>query len=38
VIERISHEQESIAHRPDDRERSVGAIKHAFTDYGILVN
>ncbi|MFN2514580.1 MAG: leucine--tRNA ligase [Pyrinomonadaceae bacterium] len=37
VIERISHEQESIAHDPLSEDQSV-AMQHAFTDYGILVN
>jgi leucyl-tRNA synthetase len=37
VIERISHEQESIAHDPVHEDQST-AMPHAFTDYGILVN
>jgi leucyl-tRNA synthetase len=37
VIERISHEQESIAHDPVHEDQSM-AMPHAFTDYGILVN
>ncbi len=37
VIERISHEQESIAHDPSHEDQST-AMPHAFTDYGILVN
>ena len=37
VIERISHEQESIEHDPA-REDQSAAMPHAFTDYGILVN
>jgi len=37
VIERISHEQESIAHDPLSEDQSI-AMPHAFTDYGILVN
>jgi leucyl-tRNA synthetase len=37
VIERISHEQESIAHDASHEDQSV-AMQHAFTDYGILVN
>jgi leucyl-tRNA synthetase len=37
VIERISHEQESIAHDPTHEDQSM-AMPHAFTDYGILVN
>jgi leucyl-tRNA synthetase len=37
VIERISHEQESIAHDPTHEDQST-AMPHAFTDYGILVN
>jgi leucyl-tRNA synthetase len=37
VIERISHEQESIEHDPE-REDQSAAMPHAFTDYGILVN
>jgi leucyl-tRNA synthetase len=37
VIERISHEQEAIAHDPAHEDQSV-AMPHAFTDYGILVN
>jgi leucyl-tRNA synthetase len=37
VIERISHEQEQIAHDPVSVDQSA-AMPHAFTDYGILVN
>jgi leucyl-tRNA synthetase len=37
VIERISHEQESIPHDPLHEDQSL-AMQHAFTDYGILVN
>jgi leucyl-tRNA synthetase len=37
VIERISHEQESIVHDPLSADQSI-AMPHAFTDYGILVN
>jgi leucyl-tRNA synthetase len=37
VIERISHQQESIAHDPAQEDQSM-AMPHAFTDYGILVN
>ncbi|MDQ3650586.1 MAG: leucine--tRNA ligase [Acidobacteriota bacterium] len=37
VIERISHEQEQIAHDERELDQSL-AMKHAFTDYGILVN
>ncbi|HSS22057.1 MAG TPA: leucine--tRNA ligase [Pyrinomonadaceae bacterium] len=37
VIERISHEQESIAHDPTHEDQST-AMPHAFTEYGILVN
>ncbi|HVQ39693.1 MAG TPA: leucine--tRNA ligase, partial [Pyrinomonadaceae bacterium] len=37
VIERITHEQESIAHDPLQEDQSM-AMPHAFTDYGILVN
>jgi leucyl-tRNA synthetase len=37
VIERISHEQESIEHDPV-REDQSAAMPHAFTDHGILVN
>jgi leucyl-tRNA synthetase len=37
VIERISHEQESIAHDPSHEDQST-AMPHAFMDYGILVN
>lgn len=37
VIERISHEQESIVHDPLSEDQSI-AMPHAFTDYGILVN
>ncbi|MCA1634521.1 MAG: leucine--tRNA ligase [Acidobacteria bacterium] len=37
VVERISHEQESVPHDPDVEDQSV-AMPHAFTDYGIVVN
>jgi leucyl-tRNA synthetase len=37
VIERISHEQESIPHDPTHEDQST-AMPHAFTDYGIMVN
>ncbi|MDQ2977404.1 MAG: leucine--tRNA ligase [Acidobacteriota bacterium] len=37
VIERISHQQESIPHDPSSEDQSM-AMPHAFTDYGILVN
>ncbi len=37
VIERISHDQESIPHDPTHEDQST-AMPHAFTDYGILVN
>jgi leucyl-tRNA synthetase len=37
VIERISHEQESIVHDPLSEDQS-NAMPHAFSDYGILVN
>src|SRR3989440_616283 len=37
VIERISHEQESIVHDPLSEDQSI-AMQHAFTDHGILVN
>jgi leucyl-tRNA synthetase len=37
VIERISHEQESIPHDATNADQSV-AMQHAFMDYGILVN
>lgn len=37
VIERITHEQESIPHDPLSEDQSI-AMQHAFTDYGILVN
>jgi leucyl-tRNA synthetase len=37
VIERISHEQESIEH-DSLREDQSAMMQHAFTDYGILVN
>jgi len=37
VIERISHEQESIPHDAMSEDQSI-AMQHAFTDYGILVN
>jgi leucyl-tRNA synthetase len=37
VIERITHEQESIPHDATSEDQSI-AMQHAFTDYGILVN
>jgi leucyl-tRNA synthetase len=37
VIERISHEQESIPHDSINADQSI-AMQHAFLDYGILVN
>jgi leucyl-tRNA synthetase len=37
VIERISHQQESIVHDHLSADQSI-AMPHAFTDYGILVN
>jgi leucyl-tRNA synthetase len=37
VIERVSHEQESITHDTLSEDQSL-AMQHAFTDYGILVN
>jgi len=37
VIERISHEQESIVHDPLSEDQSI-AMPHAFIEYGILVN
>ncbi|HEX8846141.1 MAG TPA: leucine--tRNA ligase [Pyrinomonadaceae bacterium] len=37
VIERISHEQESIEHDPTRADQSA-AMEHAFSDYGLLVN
>ncbi|MEP6569080.1 MAG: leucine--tRNA ligase [Acidobacteriota bacterium] len=37
VIERISHEQESIPHDATSEDQSI-AMPHAFTEYGILVN
>jgi leucyl-tRNA synthetase len=37
VIERVSHEQEQIAHDPISVDQSA-VMPHAFTDYGILVN
>jgi leucyl-tRNA synthetase len=37
VIERVSHEQEQIAHDATSRDQSA-VMPHAFTDYGILVN
>ena len=37
VIERISHEQESIPHDATSADQSI-AMQHAFVDYGILVN
>ncbi|MFL6227604.1 MAG: leucine--tRNA ligase [Pyrinomonadaceae bacterium] len=37
VIERVSHEQEQIAHDPTSQDQSA-VMPHAFTDYGILVN
>jgi leucyl-tRNA synthetase len=38
VIERVSHEQESIAHDDGHGLDQSAAMPHAFTDYGILVN
>ncbi|HEY1404946.1 MAG TPA: leucine--tRNA ligase, partial [Pyrinomonadaceae bacterium] len=38
VIERISHEQESIPHTDAAGLDQSAAMPHAFTDYGILVN
>jgi leucyl-tRNA synthetase len=38
VIERISHEQESIPHSEASGLDQSIAMPHAFTDYGILVN
>jgi leucyl-tRNA synthetase len=38
VIERISHEQESIPHSEATGLDQSVAMPHAFTDYGILVN
>jgi leucyl-tRNA synthetase len=37
VIERISHDQDAIAHDPIQEDQSL-AMPHAFTDFGILVN
>jgi leucyl-tRNA synthetase len=37
VIERISHQQESIVHDSLSEDQSI-AMPHAFTEYGILVN
>jgi leucyl-tRNA synthetase len=37
VIERISHDQQVIAHDATHEDQSV-AMPHAFTEYGILVN
>src|ERR1043166_1240171 len=37
VIERISHQQESIPHDATNEDQSI-AMPHAFSDYGILVN
>jgi leucyl-tRNA synthetase len=37
VIERISHDQESIPHDATSEDQSI-AMQHAFTDDGILVN
>ncbi|HUS11733.1 MAG TPA: leucine--tRNA ligase [Pyrinomonadaceae bacterium] len=37
VIERISHDQESIPHDATSEDQSI-AMQHAFTDEGILVN
>lgn len=37
VIERISHQQESIVHDPLSEDQSI-AMPHAFTEQGILVN
>ncbi|HZH31061.1 MAG TPA: leucine--tRNA ligase [Pyrinomonadaceae bacterium] len=38
VIERVSHEQESIPHRETGGLDQSAVMPHAFTDYGILVN
>jgi leucyl-tRNA synthetase len=38
VIERVSHEQESIPHNEATGLDQSTAMPHAFTDYGILVN
>ena len=38
VIERVSHEQESIPHNEETGLDQSTAMPHAFTDYGILVN
>jgi leucyl-tRNA synthetase len=38
VIERVSHEQESIPHNEAAGLDQSAAMPHAFTDYGILVN
>ncbi|HEX8424384.1 MAG TPA: leucine--tRNA ligase, partial [Pyrinomonadaceae bacterium] len=38
VIERVSHEQESIPHNETTGLDQSTAMPHAFTDYGILVN
>ncbi|MGI9107206.1 MAG: leucine--tRNA ligase [Pyrinomonadaceae bacterium] len=38
VIERISHDQESIPHDEGHALDQSAAMPHAFTDYGILVN
>ena len=38
VIERVSHEQESIPHDEGHGLDQSAAMPHAFTDYGILVN
>ncbi|MDQ1559881.1 MAG: leucyl-tRNA synthetase [Pyrinomonadaceae bacterium] len=38
VIERVSHEQESIPHNEASGLDQSAAMPHAFTDYGILVN
>ena len=38
VIERISHEQESIPHDESHALDQSAVMPHAFTDYGILVN
>ncbi|HEY0101132.1 MAG TPA: leucine--tRNA ligase [Pyrinomonadaceae bacterium] len=38
VIERVSHEQESIPHNEASGLDQSTAMPHAFTDYGILVN
>ena len=38
VIERVSHEQESIPHNEATGLDQSVAMPHAFTDYGILVN